>query len=1160
MKYYLICIFLSAISLNSLVASDTLRSGFENPPPSAKARTWWHWMDGNVTKVGITADLEAMKNVGIQEAQILNVGLGFPQGPATYLSEEWLDLFHFAAKEAKRLNLELGFHNGAGWSSSGGPWITPEHAMQTLVFSEVAIEGPNTYRDKIPQPETRLDYYRDIAVLAFPKPKSAVRIDGLDYKNLSGRIRNHLDPDLKQIPDSALVFTSDIIDLTSELTKDGFLEWDAPAGAWIILRIGHTPTGRMNKPAPSGGRGLECNKMSREAVDEFWEGGIHPILEKLGPLVGSVLTNCLIDSYEVGSANWTGGLDKSFKQLRGYDCFSYLPCLAGYYVESGEISERFLWDFRRTIGDMIAENYYAYFRDLCHTHQLAFSIEPYWGPFDNMQVGETGDIVMSEFWSGGLPFFDSPKFVASIAKLNGSSIVGAEAFTDQGGWLHHPATLKSIGDRAWAQGINRFIFHTYVHQPWNVPPGLTLGSFGIDFNRLNTWWDQGKGFMEYIGRSQFLLQQGISVADVLVFTGEASPNDALLMPEIKALGYDYDLIGANKIKSLTLKDGLIYTSTGAGYRALVLPNTKYITPETLQKLEELAGAGAIIFSAKPQKSPSLQNYPDCDQQISQLTEKLWGGDFIKDASILDFLRDGALPPDFSVKNNGDGINYIHRKTKKADIYFVANNQKENRQELCRFRVSGKQPELWNAESCEIKNAPVWQDHGNGTTSILMEFEAEGSVFVVFRKPVNSSEHIVNTTVELIPQIIEPLPNLEIIKAEYGTFLPEGLLDVTKIVLDSVQGDRLNMYAIKNNLCSYDPAQGYIKELRVEYMIGDTLFEASALEKEPINIDAQGRGQLKILRAVFGKFDRGTPGIPAHYPAHDVTNKIIEMVASGKLKILVDESLVDSKSVDGNQKALRITFTAAGEVRTLSIPEGGKLTLAQETPEPAFVFEKGELNWQTPFAGKMTYSTSSGKTKTVKVKSVPDPIEIDGSWEVNFPSNSGNAESVSFDSLASWSSSSSEEIRYFSGTATYSNKFIIPRRLIQSGNALELDLGSVHVIAEVTMNGKNIGLLWKAPFRINIDDFVHIGENTLELKITNLWPNRIIGDEHLSLDYERKGRGIKQWPEWLENPVNRPSESKTFTGYKHWEKDSELQSSGLLGPVIIRPYVGVQLLD
>ena len=402
-------------------------------------------------------------------------------------------------------------------------------------------------------------------------------------------------PDTKDIPEASVISKDSIIDLTDKVYNDGFLEWQVPEGDWIILRLGHTPIGTRNRPAAAGGAGLEVDKMSKEAVDVYWQGGIQPIINKLGDLIGTTVNNCLIDSYEVETTNWTAGFDIEFEKLRGYNLLSYLPTLAGYFVESGETSERFLWDFRRTIGDLIAENYYAHFRDLCHKNGMKFSVEPYWGPFDNMQVGATGDIVMCEFWSGGYPFFDSSKFVSSIAHLNGSSIVGAESFTGIGGWDEHPAQLKSIGDRAWAEGITRFIFHTYVHQPWDVAPGLALSYHGTDFNRLNTWWSQSKAYMDYLARSQYLLQQGENVADVLVFTGESSPNTAFLKPEIKQMGFDYDLIGANKLKDLTAKNGTIYSSVGDTYKVLVLPNSDFVKPETLQKVKELVDEGAKVI-------------------------------------------------------------------------------------------------------------------------------------------------------------------------------------------------------------------------------------------------------------------------------------------------------------------------------------------------------------------------------------------------------------------------------------------------------------------------------------------------------------------------------------------------------------------------------------
>ena len=1163
MRTFLIALLVFATFGDLSYADDALQAGFENPPAAAKARTWWHWINGNVSKVGITADLEAMKKVGIQEVQIFNVDLKDPQGSATYLSPQWLSLFKHAATESKRLGLELGFHNGPGWSSSGGPWVTPEHAMQTVVFSTTNHQGGKPFNAKLPQPESRLDYYRDIAVLAFPTPETKQRIDNLDYKILSDRIRNHLAPDTKIIPPSAIVKRSDIVDLTASVGADGVLNWNAPAGEWTILRLGHTPNGQKNRPGPVGGRGLECDKMSRTAVDEFWEGGIAPIIEELGPLVGPVLNNCVIDSYEVGATNWTPGFDTAFEKLRSYECTPFLPTLAGYYVDSGEITERFLWDFRRTIGDMIAENYYAYFRELCHQHGMKLSVEPYWGPFDNMQVGQHGDIVMCEFWSGEIAFFDSPKFVASIAKLNGDSIVGAEAFTGEGGWTQHPATIKSIGDRAWAQGINRFIFHSYVHQPWDVGPGLTLSYHGLELNRHNTWWEQSSAFLDYVARSQFLLQQGQSVADVLVFVGESSPNDALLMPEIKAMGYDYDLIGANKLESLTVKDGLVHTSTGAAYRALVLPKTTWTRPETLEKFAALAQAGAVVLGPRPQQSPSLQGYPACDEKVSQLAEKLWEAGTIKDGSIVEFLKGESVPPDFSGESNMPAdIEFIHRKSGEADIYFVASAQKESRQELCRFRVTGKQPELWNAQTGEIEDAAVWQENGDGTTSVPIRLDEEGSVFVIFKKPVATleqiaSEHIVNTKVELEQSPAIPLPNLKIIDAQYGTFLPAGLADVTQTLADAVKNNRLEVIA-NRKLLDCDPAPGYVKELRLKYQIAGVPHEIHVEEREAIKIGAAGAGKLKIVKAVFGKFEKGIVGLPADTGAADITEKIKSMVAAGVLQIPVGNELGGGLPAQKSRTELKIVYSSDGQIQKRSILAGETLKLSQEIPDPMLVNQDQEAYWLTPSVGKMTYSTSSGQTKTVNVETVPSPIKLTGSWNVSFPAKSGTTIDTKFDDLISWPASNDDRIRYFSGTATYKKTFTLPEHLLRQERSLELDLGNVQVIAEVVVNGKKVRTLWKRPFRVNLDGLINEGVNHLEVKITNLWPNRLIGDQKLPADTQRRGKNIKLWPDWLLNETPRASARVAFPAYQHWEKDSPLQSSGLLGPVIIRPYVRVKI--
>ena len=1121
-----------------------LEAGFKNPPNDAKARTWWHWISGNVSKSGITKDLEAMKAVGIQEAQLFNVHLGSPQGVVKYLSKEWLDLFEFSAEEAQRLGLELAFHNSAGWSSSGGPWVTEEYAMQTVVFSEITIEGGKAISKKISRPETKFDYYKDIAVLAFPKPKQTIKIDGLDYKILSERIRNHLLPDKKSITKEAVIQKDAIIDISSKLSKEGVLNWEVPVGDWVILRLGHTPIGRTNRPAPPEAKGLEVDKMSKTALDAYWEAGVQPIIDRLGDLVGTTVNNCLIDSYEVETTNWTTGFDTQFESLRGYDLTAYLPTLAGYYVESGEVTERFLWDFRRTIGDLISENYYAHFRDLCHKNKLQFSVEPYWGPFDNMQVGDKGDIVMCEFWSGGYPFFDSPKFVSSIAHLNGSTIVGAESFTGIGGWDKPPANLKSIGDRAWSEGITRFIFHTYVHQPWDIAPGLALSYHGFDFNRLNTWWKQSHEYMDYLARSQYLLQQGKNVADVLVFTGESSPNTGFIKPEIKTMGFDYDLIGANKLKELNAKNGNIYSAAGNIYSLLVLPESDFIKPETLEKIKELVNGGAKIIGKKPIQSPSLTDYPNCDEEVAIYTDELWAKGLVKGISLKDALSN--LIPDFKIETSDNSdLSFIHRKTADADIYFIANARKEAREITARFRVSGKQPELWNSEKGTIKDLVVFKQNEDGTTTIPLSLASEESVFVVFKKPVNLN-HLLEVSTELETAQAEPLSNLEIVKAEYGTFLQDGLIDITDKVNNAIQNGVLD-FKMTRAFCDCDPAMGYKKEFRMEYMIGDTIKQLYAEEREHIHIDA-GIQNLKVLKAVFGKFKGETTGIPQHYKTFDVTQEIQKQVSYGNYNIPVTNKLIDSKTTEGDEASLKIIYKTDGEEHAMYIPKEQILKLSKDTSKPKFEFKNDALNWTTPYPGKINYTVASGEIKTAEVKSVPKPMDLSTDWEVTFPLNSDTSKSKTFSDLISWTDAKDEAIQHFSGTASYKKEFMLSDELLQSNKKIVIDLGSVFVIAEVIVNGKNAGVLWKAPFRVNIDEFVQKGKNALEVKVTNLWTNRLIGDEKLPLDYPRNGKRAKPLPSWLLSETERPSRRTTFASWNHYNKNDDLLTSGLLGPV------------
>jgi hypothetical protein len=1066
MNYRMVTVTAAAFSIAALCltgtsyAQDSLQKAFTNPPKSARPHTWWHWMNGNISKEGITADLEAMAKAGIGGAQIFNVDQGIPLGKVSYMSPEWRDAMVHAAKEAKRLGLELCLHNCAGWSSSGGPWIDPAHSMQILTSSATTVAGGARFAGKLSEPPKKAGYYQDIAVLAFRKPKDdAYRIPGIQTKALFSRggaaLGKITDADGAAIPQTDVVVLS--------CAADGSLTWQAPAGGeWTLLRFGHTSTGKTNHPAPAAGRGLECDKLSREAMDLHWEKGVAPILAAMGPeLVGKSLNNALIDSFEVGTQNWTPKFRQEFQKRRGYDPVPYLPIITGRVIGSAEISERFLWDLRRTASDLYAENYAGRFKELCHKNGLLFSVEPYGdGSFDEMQIGAMADIPMGEFWVSGAAA-STIKIAASSAHITGRQIVGAESFTaseNEGRWLVEPYGVKALGDRMYTEGLNRCIFHRYAHQPWmNLKPGMTMGPWGMHLERTLTWWDQSSVWLTYLARCQSLLQSGQFVADVLTFSGDDAPGN-LLRPTLPA-GFDFDGCDRSILLKAHVDKGQIVLASGARYRVLILPKSSWMLPETLAKLVELSKAGATIVGPLPEKSPSLSGYPACDTKVQKQAANLKVTPPEDLASVLG-------EPDVIVSKRAPLL-WIHRRTSDGlDIYFISNQRYANVAATVSFRVNGKQPTLWHGDTGTIENAPIWNTEGSRTSVPLRLGPAE-SVFVVF-------------------------------------------------------GYRRTSDTIAAALFPNRPAATHLVSVTRSGGEGNT--------KDPV---------LEIQSAHYEAIDGAG--------AADVTKVVRELVDTGTFEITADnDTFGDPTSM--HAKRLRIVYTVDGKRMEKSVTENQTLSLlgvgsVTELPE----YELGKYGLLAYRPGTYTLTSSDAKQRT-QVVSALETETITTPWKVTFPPNLGAPTSITLPTLISWADHENPGVKYFSGSATYTNTFQMEQR---SARMLVLDLGNVKNFAEVQINGKSLPTLWKAPWRVDISDLAKPGENTISIRVTNLWVNRLIGDEQLPDEVVWSGpRGpIKSWPDWLVEGKPRPATDRiAFTTWRFWTKDDKPLESGLLGPV------------
>ena len=1045
----IIILFFAVVSFTNCSKTESIspgdfqkiQNGFVTPHDSNTVWVYWYWINDDISKEGITKDLEAMKEVGIGAAFIGNINPPEVDGPVPMLSEKWWECMVHAVNEGKRIGVDIGTFNCPGWSQSGGPWVKPEMAMRNMVSSETSVRGPGKTQVQLPKPK---ELFQDVYVLAFPAVQAekakltnsntkisstpqiqnisklldgdtttvaffnpevneytieiksdkeitarniqlfpgkerlsaqcellalvngefvSVRKFRFDRSNNSVNVgpdvygpisialngiqsdafrlvckmeggqwnvnsgfseiviseapvlehfvekklgkmfpsplpawNSYIWEDQESIAQEDLKISGEkVIDLTEKMDANGLLSWDVPEGEWTVIRFGMSPTGTTNSPSAPQGKGFEIDKASEKLIRFHFDNYVGELLKRIPAENKSAFKYVIADSYEMGSQNWTDDFELKFKEKYGYSAQEYLPVFTGRVVNSVEESNRFLWDLRRSVADAVAYEYVGGLRKISNENNLKLWLENYghWGfPSEFLMYGGQSNLVGGEFWNEGTLGNIECKSASSAAHIYGKPLTSAEAFTASGkAFMRSPAMLKKRGDWSYTEGINHFVLHLFVHQPDEKRvPGVNAW-FSTEFNRHNTWFKQSKSWIDYLRRSQHLLQQGKYVADVCYFIGEDAPMmTGARNPELPT-GYSYDYINAEVILNrLSVKDGKFVLPDGTAYRIMVLPPVKTMRPELLAKIESLVEQGGVIFGQAPEKSPSLQNFPECDKQVQAIAQKLWGaeketstgikkhskGYVIDELDLQTALEKLGVNKDVIIGENTKVL-WTHRSLPGMEIYFLTNQSDEEINFTPSFRVTGMKPQLWDAVTGEIRELNQYSVE-NGRTSVPVKMLTNQSWFVVFT---NQNEDI-------------------------------------------------------------------------------------------------------------GK------GYQQNFP----------------------------------------------EFRQLQIIEG---------------------NWTVDFQNKAI----------------------------------GPAEPVKFETLNDWTEMEDEKIKYYSGTAIYQTAFELNE--LPENHDFFINLGEVGVMAKVKINGTDIGGTWMVPFRLKVTKQLHKGTNNLEIEVVNLWRNQLIKDKYLPVE-------------------------------------------------------------
>ncbi len=735
---------------------ESLKSGFENPPVNARPKVYWWCLNGNIDTVRAKEEFAAMKKAGISGFDLFEIGVPkadtiIPGGPA-FLSDESLKVIKSVIREAGKLNLTVGLNLASSWNA-GGSWIKPEHGGKSLYFSKINIKGNSSLqKTKIPFPEVKFPkaslvggtgkpmipyrdngkpaYYEEVAVLALP----------------AGISKNSLDT-------TRIINVSRYFDPAQEV-----LNWNVPAGDWEICRYICSNSGQqLVLPSPSSA-GLTIDHFDSVAVETH----LMYIINRLKPVVGdfrnTALKSFYLASYEARGFVWTSTLPAEFRKVNGYDIYKFLPSFFNPELFSKETTKKTESDFKRTLSELMINNLYKKAKEICNNYGLKINCEAggpgyplYNGPAEPLKALGALDLPRGEFWVNHSRYYkdaDSKdsidilrvvKEVAAASHIYQRGIVEEESFSSFQHWQEGPFDLKTFGDRAFCEGMNRVVFHGFSHNPAGSGfPGIVYHA-GTHFNNKRVWWSKVKPFVDYISRASFVFQEADFFSDVLYYYGDKIPNAATAKNTrfVVSPGYDYEVINTEiLLNNLTVKNGKLLLSNGAVFSILALENEDRMNPAVQSRLAELTKQGAVIVNARPKKVPGSNNKSSSDNESADMLK------------VLD------VPPDFDYSDKESYLlDFIHYRKGEMDFYFIRNTSGEWVSRECRFRQNAKIPEIWDPLTGNVIPVPVFNQAGK-SIKIPVTLAPYGSYFVVFRKDVENKHYTSVSGSDINPPLME----------------------------------------------------------------------------------------------------------------------------------------------------------------------------------------------------------------------------------------------------------------------------------------------------------------------------------------------------------------------------------------------------------------------